>query len=103
VDLSTLPFLPLNDLPRQLVHVELGQSVRLTMVAGDIVFEDGRLTRIDENSLMEEARQAFARQQRALDDAAGQIAPLVSVYRRMYEQAEATEVSMTRTIRGSPS
>ena len=40
---ETLPcHVPLNDLPRQLVHVELGQSVRQTMVAGEIVYRGTR-------------------------------------------------------------
>ena len=34
LDLKALPFVPLNNLPRQLVHCELGQSVLLTMVDG---------------------------------------------------------------------
>ena len=98
VDLSTLSFLPLNDLPRQLVHVELGQSVRLSMVAGRIVFEDGRLSCIDEDALMDEARETFAKQKSALQRAADQVAPLVPIYRQMVADAVAADIGMDRTL-----
>ena len=43
IDLKSPPFVPLNDVHRQLVHCECGQSVRLTMVAGQIVARDGKV------------------------------------------------------------
>jgi cytosine/adenosine deaminase-related metal-dependent hydrolase len=98
VDLHTLAFLPLNDLPRQLVHVELGQSVRLTMVAGRIVFEDGQLTCVDETALMDEARLVFAERSAALVAAADDVAPLLPLYRAMYQRASATDVGMMRKL-----
>jgi cytosine/adenosine deaminase-related metal-dependent hydrolase len=98
VDLSTLAFLPLNDLPRQLVHVELGQSVRLTMVAGRVVCRDGRVTTIDETALLDEARDLFAARRPALDAAAAAMAPLVPVYEAMLERARAVDVGMARRL-----
>ena len=64
IDLDTLAFTPLNDLKRQLVYCENGSSVALTMVAGRIVFEDGRVTTIDEQALRAEARELFERRRR---------------------------------------
>ncbi|WP_299476855.1 amidohydrolase family protein [uncultured Roseibium sp.] len=100
VDLSTLAFLPLNDLARQLVHVELGQSVRLTMVAGRVVFEDGRITTVDQGALMEEARALFSGKQAALSRAAEEMASLLPFYRAMYDKAVAMEVGMARKLAG---
>ena len=57
VDLDTLAFTPLNDIRRQLVFSENGASVTLTMVAGKIVVEDGRLTTVDEAAIKAEARE----------------------------------------------
>lgn len=99
IDLSTLSFLPLNDLIRQLVHVELGQSVRLTMVAGQIVFEGGRITTVDETALMEEARALFSDKTAVLAEAATQVAPLLPHYREMYDRAGRAEVGMDRKLR----
>jgi cytosine/adenosine deaminase-related metal-dependent hydrolase len=102
IDLTTLPFLPLNDLPRQLVHVELGQSVRLTMVAGRIVCADGRLTRIDEAALMDEAREVFTARSTDLAAAAEQMAPLRPYYERMYRRAMDTDIGMNRKLGAGP-
>lgn len=100
VNLSTLSFLPLNDLPRQLVHVELGQSVRLTMVAGRVVFEDGRLATVDEVALLEEARDLFAARGPALAEAEAQVAPLLPYYQEMYQRAAEAQVGMARKLGG---
>jgi cytosine/adenosine deaminase-related metal-dependent hydrolase len=99
VDLSTLGFLPLNDLPRQLVHVELGASVRQTMVAGRIVCRNGRVTSVDEAALIAEARALFEARRPALEAAAQAMAPLLPVYEAMRAQALAVEVGMDRKLR----
>jgi 5-methylthioadenosine/S-adenosylhomocysteine deaminase len=51
LDLDTHAFTPLNDLTRQLVYCEDGSSVRFTIVQGRVVFEDGRITTVDERTL----------------------------------------------------
>ncbi|MEY8120341.1 amidohydrolase family protein [Falsihalocynthiibacter sp. BN13B15] len=100
VDLSTLAFLPLNDLVRQLVHVELGNSVRLTMVAGVVVAESGHVTSVDEKSLLAEAREMFRGKAAILERAAVEVAPLVPLYRAMHDKAVARDVGMTRNLSG---
>lgn len=100
VDLSTLAFLPLHDLPRQLVHVELGGSVRLTMVAGRVVYRDGRIETVDEAALLEEARALFAARRPALESAARAVAPLLPVYEAMRAKALAVDVGMARKLPG---
>ncbi len=100
VDLNTLSFLPLNDLPRQLVHVELGQSIRLTMVAGQICFEDGQITSVDETAFIEEARALFASKRSAISRAADEVSPLLPYYRAMYDRASAIDVGMARKFNG---
>lgn len=98
IDLSTLSFLPLNDLPRQLVHVELGQSVRLTMVAGRIVAEDGKVISVDEAALLDEARALFGARSATLAAAEAEVAPLLPYYREMYRKASRTHVGMARKL-----
>jgi cytosine/adenosine deaminase-related metal-dependent hydrolase len=97
LDLDTLAFTPLNDLDRQLVYCENGSSVRLTMVAGDIVMRDGALTRIDERSLRQEAR-ALAAAQAGAEQTAREAAPWLPHYRAMYLQAAATDLGMMRAV-----
>jgi 5-methylthioadenosine/S-adenosylhomocysteine deaminase len=98
VDLDTLPFTPLNDLRRQLVYCETGGSVRLTMVAGKVVVENGRVTTVDEAALRAEARanaERFAKNQGVVDQAAAELQPY---YRAMYLKAAARPVGMNRWV-----
>jgi 5-methylthioadenosine/S-adenosylhomocysteine deaminase len=101
VDLDTLAFTPLNDLHRQLVYCESGSSVRMTMVAGRIVYEHGQVTTIDERALRAEARE-HAEQRRSADApvlrAAAQWLPY---YREMYLKAAGRDVGMQRWAGGA--
>ncbi|ANT63545.1 amidohydrolase (plasmid) [Salipiger sp. CCB-MM3] len=98
LDLSALPFVPLNNLPRQLVHCELGQSLRMTMVAGEIVTEKGRLLRVDEAALLEEAGALFAGKRAQMDRADAQVARYLPAYRAMYDMASARDVGLRRRL-----
>jgi 5-methylthioadenosine/S-adenosylhomocysteine deaminase len=94
LDLDTLPFTPLNDLRRQLVYCENGNSVKLTMVAGRIVFENNRVQGIDEAGVRAEARDIAARRSAQASPAA---APeWLPYYRQMYLQAARRDVGMNR-------
>lgn len=96
LDLSTLPFTPLNDIRRQLVYCETGGSVRTVLVGGEVVVKDGRLTRVDEDALLAEARDSaaeFADYMARCKTAADELAPR---YRAMYDRALATPVGMDR-------
>ena len=48
----TLRLRPLRDIVHQLVFCEGGQSVHTVLAAGKVVVDGGRLTRVDENSLI---------------------------------------------------
>jgi 5-methylthioadenosine/S-adenosylhomocysteine deaminase len=58
---DTPAFTPLNDVRSQLVFCENGSSVDTVVVNGEIVVEDGRLTKIDEMEVLRLAAQARAR------------------------------------------
>jgi 5-methylthioadenosine/S-adenosylhomocysteine deaminase len=96
IDLDTLSFTPLNDLRRQLVYCESGTSVRLTMVAGKIVYEQGAVTGVDEAALRSEAREHAARQRSANDAALGVARNWLPYYRQMYLRAAGCHVGMQR-------
>ena len=96
IDLDTLAFTPLNDLIRQLVFCENGSSVRLTMVAGRVVVEDGRVLTLDEPALKKEARElhkASRAQFGHTDRAARALEPY---YGEMVRRAAGTAVGMQR-------
>jgi 5-methylthioadenosine/S-adenosylhomocysteine deaminase len=96
VDLNTLAFTPLNDLRRQLVFCENGSSVRVVMVAGRVLVEDGKLLTIDEEGLKAEVRELmieYRAQYRNVDHWARALEP---VYRKMYQRCLQEEVSQRR-------
>ena len=93
LDLDTLAFTPLNDLRRQLVYCENGSSVRLTMVAGRIVFEHGRVSGIDEAAVRAEARELASAAAAAAGEEAAEWLPY---YRQMYLRAARSDVGMNR-------
>ena len=96
VDLDTLAFTPLNDLHRQLVYCENGSSVVLTMVAGRVVFEGGRVTTLDEAGLRAEAREIFDRRRPMLEDARRAADRWLPAYRAMVAKAAVRDVGMHR-------
>src|SRR5690606_16944474 len=57
LDMQTSNFTPLNDIRNHLVYCENGSSVRTVIVNGDIVVQDGELTRVDEAELLAELRE----------------------------------------------
>jgi 5-methylthioadenosine/S-adenosylhomocysteine deaminase len=101
LDLATLPFTPLNDVKRQLVYCENGNSVVATMVAGELVFENGRLMTMDETALRAEAREIFAERRAALTQAATVADRWLPYYRAMYTEAAARDVGMDRRVAGN--
>jgi len=99
LDLDTLAFTPDNDLARQLVYCEDGSSVRYTIVAGRVVFEDGRVTTIDERALRRKARELMAAQRPHLERAREQAARLEPYYREMVLRAAGRNVGIERRLR----
>lgn len=98
VDLNTLAFTPLNDLRRQLVFCENGSSVAVTMVAGKVVAERGRLLTIDEEALKAEVRDLGEKYRRDLAQTTQAAARLEPYYREMYRRAAARDVGFNRWV-----
>jgi cytosine/adenosine deaminase-related metal-dependent hydrolase len=98
LDLNTLNFTPLNDIYRQLVYCENGSSVTLTMVAGQVVFENGRLLTVDEEAIKAEARELMQSYKKELDNAAAAARLLEPYYREMYLRAASRDVGMNRWV-----
>jgi cytosine/adenosine deaminase-related metal-dependent hydrolase len=101
LDLDTLAFTPLNDLRRQLVYCENGSSVRLTMVAGRVVYAHGAVTGIDEPALRREAREQAALLRDLNAPAQAAASQWLPYYRQMYLRAAARDVGMRRWAGGA--
>jgi len=98
LDLDTLTFTPLNDLRRQLVFCENGSSVRLVMVAGRIVVENGSLLTVDERALRTEIREQWTEYQRQFQAVDHWARTLEPIYRRMYERTLRQDVGLSRKL-----
>jgi len=98
VDLDTLPFTPLNNLHRQLVYCEQGTSVRMTMVGGRVVYENGAVVGIDEPLLRAEARELAAKRAPSNASEAEGAARWLPFYREMYMKAATRNVGVQRWI-----
>jgi formylmethanofuran dehydrogenase subunit A len=98
LDLDTLPFTPLNDLPRQLVYAEPASAVRFTIVDGRVVFEEGRITTLDEAALRAEARELTAGYRDAFAPAIDAARKLEPYYREMVLRAHRRDVGMRRRL-----
>jgi len=98
LDLNTLSFTPLNDVKRQLVYCESGGSVRLTMVAGRVVFEDGKVLTVDETALLAEMREIAERRRTDSGPADASAATWLPYYRQMYLKSAARDVGLQRWL-----
>ena len=81
-----MSFTPLNDPLRQLAYAERGAGVDFCMVDGEVAMQMGRLTRIDEATLLDEIAAEFhglaGRYAEAEADAAPVIAAVEAIYYR---------------------
>jgi cytosine/adenosine deaminase-related metal-dependent hydrolase len=100
LDLDSAAFTPLNDIERQLVYSETGASVAMTMVAGQIVLDDGRIATVDERALRAEARGMFAARREGIALARQEASAWLPAYRRMYLQAMQEDTGMHRRLDG---
>jgi len=96
LDLNSLAFTPLNDLRRQLVFCETGSSVVLTMVAGQVVVEQGKILTVDEEAIKAELRELMMEYRSEQEQTAIAAQNLEPYYRNMYLQAMARDVGMNR-------
>lgn len=98
VDLDTIAFTPLNDLRRQLVFCENGSSVALTMVAGRVVVENGKVLTVDEADLKAEVRELATEFRSGLAATTEAAAKLEPYYRQMVMQAASVDVGLDRWV-----
>jgi 5-methylthioadenosine/S-adenosylhomocysteine deaminase len=85
LDMSSMFFTPLNDAYVHLVYAENGSSVRTVIVDGRVVLEDGRILTVDEQSIMLEAREAWAKWRPKLSRARNEAETMVREF-ELYQQ-----------------
>ncbi|MBV8840865.1 MAG: amidohydrolase family protein, partial [Alphaproteobacteria bacterium] len=98
LDLDHPAFTPLNDIRNQLVYCGSAGAVSMTMVAGRIVVERGKVLTVDEEAIRCEIREHEAALHSDLAVAAAAAERLESYYRVMYQRAAATDVGFSRWL-----
>jgi 5-methylthioadenosine/S-adenosylhomocysteine deaminase len=91
--LDSVTFTPLNDPVRQLVYAERGAGLDFSMVAGDIVIEHGRMTRIDEAALLQEIESEFHMLSERYAEAEASMAPVLAAMESIYHRALASAIA----------
>ncbi|MCK5313618.1 MAG: hypothetical protein KAJ53_00780 [Anaerolineales bacterium] len=98
LDLNTLAFTPLNDIYRQLVYCENGSSVVMTMVAGEVVVENGKVLTVDEEAIKAEVRELMETYRLEIQKTAQAASRLEPYYREMYLRCANMDVGMNRWV-----
>ena len=98
LDLDHLAFTPLHDIRRQLVYCANGSAVTMTMVAGRVVAENGKVLTVDEAAIKAEIRARMPAVHRELAATAAAAGRLEPHYAEMYRRAAATDVGFSRWL-----
>ncbi len=98
LDLSASPHALLADLPRYLVYQEDGRSIRMVMVDGEIVVQDGRVLTVDQDGLLADARAMLPGWLESLRSAEGWADRLRPYYDDMHRRCAGTDVGFTRLL-----
>ncbi|MEM7123152.1 MAG: amidohydrolase family protein [Pseudomonadota bacterium] len=100
LDLDRMPFVPLNNLKRQLVTAETGSSVVMTMVAGRVICENGRVLTVDEAAIKDEIRAMWPRYRALCDAFNRERAELETITHGIYDRCAQSDIGFTRWIGG---
>lgn len=89
---DSVTFTPYTDPVRQLVYAERGAGLDFSMVAGDVVLQNGAFTRINELALLREAQQEFSALAERFDEAEASVAPILKAVEGIYQRSLATPI-----------
>lgn len=98
LDLDSLAFTPRNQLSTHLVFCETGSSVKLTMVAGNVVYRNGKLQCVDEEAVKREINDFWPDYREDCDLNNSQILELEGIYKDVCERCAAVDIGFDRSL-----
>jgi 5-methylthioadenosine/S-adenosylhomocysteine deaminase len=98
LDLHGAAFSTFSDVAGQLVYRAAERDVVLTMVDGQVVAENGKLTTVDEGAVLAELRETYDGKRAALERAHADAGRYLPYYRDIVARAAATDVGMARRV-----
>jgi guanine deaminase len=96
-NLHSLPFTPLNNPVHQLVRAACRHEVDFVMVDGGVILQHGKLTRVDEDKLIDEIAAVHARLEPLITASENDVERLRPVRSLIASRIFATRGSLTRS------
>lgn len=96
LDLNTPGLRPLGNPVNQLVLNELGSSLRHVIIGGEIVMEDGRLTRINENEIFAEAEEISKKLKMESSESLKLVQQQIPYFRETYYEVIKRDIGLNR-------
>ena len=96
LDLTSIPFTPLNNIARQLVFAENGSSIEMVMVDGEVVVEKGRMIKFNEFEILDEIREAMPSYLEAHTKLEGRNAIFEPYFAETHRRASTKDLGMQR-------
>lgn len=96
LDMTGYDYMPLNRIDHHLVYCENGSNIRLVVVNGEIVVENGKLLTVDEADIFSELREilpAYLSEHAELEKLNARFEPYM---REMYRRATSQDIGMNR-------
>ncbi|EHS49118.1 amidohydrolase [Rhizobium sp. PDO1-076] len=96
LEISGYDYMPMNRLDHHLVYCENGSNIKMVVVNGEIVVEDGRLLTVDEKAVFAELREllpAYMSEHAELERLNARFEPYM---REMYRRATIQDIGMNR-------
>jgi len=91
--LDGISFTPLNNPVNQLVYSAGRNDVDLVMVDGEVIEQGGKLTRIDEDAIIDEIHAAHERIEPMLTASEADVEELVVPYERIYRRCQCMDIA----------
>jgi 5-methylthioadenosine/S-adenosylhomocysteine deaminase len=91
--LDGISFTPLNNPVNQLVYSAGRNEVDLVMVDGEVIEQGGKLTRIDEDAIIDEIHAAHERIEPLLTASEADVEELVVPYERIYRRCQCMDIA----------
>ena len=91
--LDGISFTPLNNPVNQLVYSAGRNEVDLVMVDGEVIEQGGKLTRIDEDAIIDEIHAAHERIEPMLTASEADVEELVVPYQRIYRRCQCMDIA----------
>ena len=91
--LDGISFTPLNNPVNQLVYSAGRNEVDLVMVDGEVIEQGGKLTRIDEDAIIDEIHAAHERIEPMLTASEADVEELVVPYERIYRRCQCMDIA----------